>query len=354
MLNKLHSFAKQYDMVQPGDRIICAVSGGADSVALLFALYLLAPKLKITLEAAHFNHCLRADESDDDEAFVRQLCDRLDIPLHTDRGQVVAGKKGLEAAARTARYAFLESLGGKIATAHTADDNAETVLMHLIRGTGLRGLGGICPIRGNVIRPMLSVTRQEVLEFLREYNLSWREDSSNAGDDFLRNRLRHNVLPLLKKENPSLAQNLSQTALQLRWDEQALSAQVDPEDTDVTHLRQLAPSIRSRWIVAFLECHGVPEPEQAHVALVDQLICSSKPSARCDLPGGVQVSRCYDRIVVMQKNAPLATVPLQIPCSIPVAGTDLLLTIKQADTLFREPDCFTLKTGLIRHRRATI
>ena len=128
MLNKLLAFIRQYDMVQPGDRIVCAVSGGADSVALLFAMYLLREKLQIELAAAHFNHGLRGEESDADEAFVCKLCQQYDIPLFSQKGTVAPGKKGLEAAARDARYGFLKSLPGKIATAHTANDNAETVL----------------------------------------------------------------------------------------------------------------------------------------------------------------------------------------------------------------------------------
>ena len=169
MLNKLTAFARQYNMIQPGDTVICAVSGGADSVALLFSLYLLKEKLGITLEAAHFNHHLRGEESDRDETFVREFCHRYDIPLHLGSAFVTPGEKGLEAAAREARYAFLRSLPGKIATAHTADDNAETVLMHMVRGTGLNGLCGIRPVSGKVIRPMLTVTREDVEAFLNEY-----------------------------------------------------------------------------------------------------------------------------------------------------------------------------------------
>jgi len=168
MLNKLLVFVREQALIRPGDTVICAVSGGADSVALLFALYLIKDKLGICLEAAHFNHNLRGEESDRDEAFVRELCGRYDVPLHVGSGQIQAGKKGLEAAARDARYAFLNEIGGKIATAHTADDNAETVLMHLIRGTGLKGLGGIAPVRGRIIRPMLKCTRQDVEDFLEE------------------------------------------------------------------------------------------------------------------------------------------------------------------------------------------
>ena len=121
MLNKLRSFIRNYRLLQPGDRVVCAVSGGADSVALLFSLYLLREQLGITLAAAHYNHGLRGAESDRDEQFVRQLCDRFDIPLTVGQGKVTAGKKGLEAAARDARYGFLKTLQGKIATAHTAE-----------------------------------------------------------------------------------------------------------------------------------------------------------------------------------------------------------------------------------------
>ena len=160
MRNKLLRMIRQYDMIMPGDTVVCAVSGGADSVALLFAMYLLKDKLDIRLEAAHFNHHLRGEESDGDEAFVREFCGRYDIPLHVGSEEVRSGKKGLEAAARDARYAFLRSLDGKISTAHTADDNAETVIMRMIRGTGLKGLGAIVPVSGNVIRLMLLINRQ--------------------------------------------------------------------------------------------------------------------------------------------------------------------------------------------------
>ena len=116
MLNKLVAFIRKYNMLQSGDQVVCAVSGGADSVALLFGMYLLQKKLNIQLSAAHFNHGLRGEESDRDEAFVRDFCQRFDIPLYIGSGHVVAGKKGLEAAARDARYSFLKSLPGKIAT----------------------------------------------------------------------------------------------------------------------------------------------------------------------------------------------------------------------------------------------
>lgn len=303
MLNKLRKLLRQYDMVAKGDHVTCAVSGGADSVALLFGMYLLREKLGITLSAAHFNHRLRGEESDRDEQFVRDFCSRYDIPLSVGSARVAAGKKGLEAAAREARYAFFATLPGKIATAHTADDNAETVLMHLVRGTGLRGLGGISPVNGNIIRPMLTVTRQEVLAFLEEYCLSHVEDSSNKTDDFLRNRLRHRVMPFLKEENPRLVENLSQMAMELRQDAQAL--ELDGRLPSVGELREMDPALRSRKISRFLKENGVPEPERSHIRAVDSLIFSEKPSARTNLPGAVTVGRDYDRLVVLeQKTAP--------------------------------------------------
>ncbi len=300
MLNKLLRFVRQQDMIKKGDHVICAVSGGADSVALLFGMYLLREKLCITLSAAHFNHRLRGAESDRDEAFVRELCARYDIPLTVGSTQVVSGKKGLEAAAREARYDFFATLDGKIATAHTADDNAETILMHLVRGTGLRGLGGINPINGNVIRPMLMVTRQEVLAFLEEYCLHFVEDSSNKTDDFLRNRLRHRVMPLLKEENPRLAENLSQMAMELREDADALEAEYPlPE---LTALKAMSPALRGRMISRFLKENGVCEPERCHIHGVEALIFSEKPSARVNLPGGVTIGREYDRLIVLEQR----------------------------------------------------
>lgn len=297
MLNKLLTFIRQQDMVQPGDRVVCALSGGADSVALLWGLYLLREKLQITLEAAHFNHNLRAEESDADEQFVKELCARYDIPLHVGRGAVTSGEKGLEAAARDARYDFLQSLPGKIATAHTADDNAETVLMHMIRGTGLKGLGGITPVRDRLIRPMLTVTRQDVEAFLEEYYIPHIHDSSNDTDAFLRNRVRHHVMPLLQKENPKFSLTASAMALRLREDEALLQALTDSaKTTDVAALRKLQPGLRARVLATLLEEFGIKEPTAEHVGLLEDVVFSEKPSASAAFPGGITLGRNYGKL----------------------------------------------------------
>ena len=341
MLNKLLAMIRAYAMIVPGDRVTVALSGGADSVALLYGLFLLKEKLGITLEAAHFNHGLRGEESDRDEAFCRAFCDRYDIPLHVGHGSVKAGKKGLEAAARDARYGFFDTLHGKIATAHTADDNAETILMRLVRGTGLKGLGGISPIRGRIIRPMLQVTRQEVLAFLEENCLSHVEDSSNGGDTFLRNRLRHHVMPLLMQENPRLAENLSAMAMSLRQDEEALAA-LTTADMDVQKLREMPGALRSRSVAGFLERNGVKEPEAEHIALVEKLIFSDKPSARANLPGGVTVTREYGALKVLEAVPALEPLVLPEEGSVELPQLGLRVTVRKADREENAPDRFTV------------
>lgn len=356
MLNKVLRFIRNYNMLKPGERVVCAVSGGADSVALLFALYLLQEKLDITVAAAHFNHHLRQQESDRDEVFVRQICERFDIPLFVGNGQIVPGKKGLEAAARDARYTYLKSLPGKIATAHTANDNAETVLMHIVRGTGLKGLGGIAPVNGQLIRPMLDVTRQEVLAFLKEYNLDYITDSSNETDQFLRNRLRHHVMPLLENENPRIAENLSATALRLRNDEQTLTQLASSYDTtSILELKQMPPALRNRALTIFLKKSGVREPEAEHISLVEQLLYSEKPSAQASFPDGVVIARNYDHLLCQNNLTTLEQRTVACPgvTQIPELGMRIVCT--PADQLHAETDCFTVipdGTILLRCRRA--
>lgn len=321
MLNKLRAFSKEQALLSPGDSVIAAVSGGADSVAMLFALYLLRDELGITLEAAHFNHHLRGAESDRDEAFVTDFCGRYDIPLHLGSGRIVPGKKGLEAAARDARYAFLRRLPGKVATAHTADDNAETVLMRLIRGTGLKGLGAIAPVSGNVIRPMLTVTRDDVEAFLEEYALPHVEDSSNGTDDFLRNRIRHGILPLMRAENPRIGENLSAMALLLRQDEACLQAMIPEEQVpDVSRLKAMEPALRRRALERFLKAQGVREPEQIHILQAEQLLYHWSPSAAMQFHGGVTIGRQYDRLVRLECSPELPETRLSVPGETCIGG----------------------------------
>ena len=353
MLNKLLAFIRQYRMVESGDTVICAVSGGADSVALLWAMYLLRDKLQITLAAAHFNHHLRGEESQRDEQFVQNLCADYNIPLYLGSGTVTSGEKGLEAAARDARYAFLRQLPGKIATAHTADDNAETVLMHMVRGSGLKGLGGITPVRNGLIRPMLSVTRQEVMAFLDEYSMACVQDSSNDSDQFFRNRLRHHVMPLMAQENPRIAQNLSAMALRLREDEQLLNRLAQEVKTaDIERLRLLSAPLRSRVLGMLLEDYGVREPSGEHIALLEDVVFSESPSARASFPGGIIIGRSYG-ILEKQSIHQKFCVVLNCPgkTELPELGLRVICTPKQNCTQSKE-QFFVLPKGdvIVRSR----
>lgn len=321
-------------------------------MALLWAMYLLREKLGFSLAAAHFNHQLRGEESDRDEQFVRRFCREYDIPLTVQRGQVVPGEKGLEAAARDARYAFLKTLPGLIATAHTADDNAETVLLHLVRGTGLKGLGAIAPVNGQIIRPMLTVTRLQVEAFLEEYAVAHVEDSSNLGDDFLRNRLRHRVMPLLRQENPLFAENVSAMALRLRRDEQALQEMASfAELPPVSRLRELPEAVCNRVLERFLKESGIREPESSHIAMAKKLVFTDKPSAWASFPGGVIIARNYDRLECRDPSPVPAEAQLPREGSIDLPQWNLRITLAPATEILRNQQAYTVvPQGTIRVR----
>ncbi len=236
LAHKVLGYIRQLELLRPGDRLGVAVSGGADSVALLRLLLELRPELGIVLSVVHFNHKLRGVESDEDEACVAQLAREHKLAFHTASADVMeeATAEGLsvEAAARDLRYGFFKQLVelegdgrselDKIATGHTLDDQAETVLMRMLRGSGMRGLAGIYPtleleedgeVAGEVVRPLLSVRHSELQAYLREIGQTWREDSSNLNPKFTRNRVRQTLLPLLEREfNPAILHGLSELA----------------------------------------------------------------------------------------------------------------------------------------------
>jgi len=213
-----------------GQEVLAAVSGGMDSMCLVHLLHSWGAEQGIAVTAAHFNHQLRGAESNRDEAFVRSWCEERGIPVICGRGDVraLAAERGLsiEVAAREARYAFLrEAAGGEktILTAHHADDNAETMLLNLLRGTGLRGLTGIPAQRQGIVRPFLEIPRTELAAYAAEQKLVWVEDSTNAQEDAARNVLRHRVLPVLRELNPRAVENMTRTAMLLAEDEAALT-----------------------------------------------------------------------------------------------------------------------------------
>lgn len=210
MTDKIFSFIKKYNMINQGDTVICGLSGGADSVCLLVVLAEISRSAGFSVKALHVNHCLRGEEADRDENFCRELCRKLNIPFTAVSCNVkaFAEENGLstEEAARKLRYGIFaeNSRGAKIATAHNANDNLETIIFNLTRGSALKGLAGIPPVRDNIIRPLLAASRQEIEEHLRNIGQDYVTDSTNLADDYTRNKIRHQVLPVLAGINPSL------------------------------------------------------------------------------------------------------------------------------------------------------
>lgn len=225
MRDKVLRFIREHDLLHTGDSVLVALSGGADSVSLLHILISIKELFDLNIRAAHFNHMIRGEEAARDECFCRELCARLGVELFTGRADVpvIAEQSGesLELCGRRMRYDFLqvsadESGGAKIATAHNRSDNTETVLMNLVRGSGIAGLGGIPVRRDNIIRPLLSCSREEIEAYCRENGLEYVTDSTNLSDAYTRNKLRLNVLPILREMNPSLDEGVERMASVMR------------------------------------------------------------------------------------------------------------------------------------------
>jgi len=318
----LNSIEKQ-SWIAAGDRVGVAVSGGADSVALLLLLLELRKKLGLVLSVVHFNHKLRGKTSDADEKFVAALAAKHELEFHTASVHVAAKAKkeraNLEDAARRARYDYFQSLveSGKltrIAVAHTADDQAETVLAHLIRGTGLTGLGGIHPVAGSVFRPLLGVRRSELREFLRAKKQTWREDASNRDTTKMRARIRKKLLPLLEKQfQPAIVNHLATLADLAREDEVFFDAAVeegaaaliqrsaDGARIAVKDLLQplkseAAPALSKRLVRRMVDDVKPREGQLGarHVEAVLELARDGQSGSSLPLPGGVTVRRERD------------------------------------------------------------
>ncbi len=288
-----------FNILLPDDceSVLCAVSGGADSVFLLHVLKKLGDARGIKVCAAHFEHGIRGGESLRDASFTEELCRSLGVECITEHGNVpeFAEKNhlGTEEAARVLRYAFLNCAAEKlscryIATAHNADDNAETMLFDLIRGSGGRGLCGIPPVRGNIIRPILHIPRSEIEAYLRKNSITYVEDSTNLSDEYSRNLIRHRVMPVLRELNPAFSSAAFRTAELLRQDEDYLSAlaadfvkkNFDGESIPSKALSALHPAIASRVVRQILGENAA----YVHVCAVLALAHTTERSF-ADIPG---------------------------------------------------------------------
>ncbi|MDE7304101.1 MAG: tRNA lysidine(34) synthetase TilS [Oscillospiraceae bacterium] len=258
MLEKVKATISKFNMLQCGEVVCCALSGGADSVALLLSLKNLSAELGITVTAVHINHLLRGEESDRDEAFCRELCQKLDIPLTVFRKDAAAFSHSLgvsvETGAREMRYEIFSQLpADKIATAHNLNDNAETVLFRMARGTGLRGLAGIPPVRGKIIRPLLFCTRDEIEAYLNDIGQDFVTDSTNFSDDYARNRIRRRIIPEMASVHEAFPKCVTAMTASLAEDEDFLTKEALRRKDD--DLRELHPAVGKRVIINLLRSH---------------------------------------------------------------------------------------------------
>ena len=362
LLSRVMPLAEEYAMFPAGSTVLCCVSGGVDSMSLLHFLAGRSARLNFQLHACHFDHAVRP-ESDADAAFVHDQCEALGIPLHSIRVDVPyyaqAHGMGLEEAGRKLRYDYFHKVADQldncvIATAHHADDNAETLLLHLVRGTGLTGLGGIPPRRGNLVRPFLNVPRALIQSYAAEQQISFVEDATNADPDYTpRNLLRHKVLPLLRQMNPNLTDTLSATAASLRQDGDFLSARAETLAMDaalaagsvilpIASVNANPTAIASRVVQAAaqkLEPELVLSAAQRKALL--ELCRGDDPGAHCDLPMGVSAQRVYDRLVFSRPGE----VEILPEAELDFTGTreigPYLVTIDRAP----RPECWTKSDG---------
>lgn len=345
----MEQLIRNCQMIPAGTTVLCAVSGGADSICLLHALYHLRPILHFDLAAAHFNHRLRGATADGDARFVAQFVELCCGPQRLHDGSVLPAVRfylgsgdvaaeaecrgqGVEETAREMRYDFLrktaETVGAsRIATAHNADDNAETILFHLARGSGLRGLGGIQPVSGSLIRPLLTTSRKEIEAYLHFYGLPHREDESNRDTSFARNRIRHQVTPVLEELFPGLTTRMSETAALLRADEDCLTqlaeqAAVHAEERrdgsisiPVAVIARQHDAVATRIIRLLLaKVSGSEQNRYAvHLKEVVALCRRASPSAQLDLPHGLYARREYDKLVLSKEPAPAPVSSVSAP-----------------------------------------
>jgi len=360
LLSPVAETIQRYRMFEPGHHVGVAVSGGADSVCLLHVLLELASQWDLRLSVLHLNHGLRGDESRQDEQFVRELATRLGLPAKVRAVDVAASPDNLEQAARHARLAFFreQMTGGdvgRVATGHTRNDQAETVLFRFLRGSGGAGLAGIRPVTADgIVRPLLAAGRAEVEQYLRRRGIAWREDSSNASLEFARNRLRHQLIPQLAREwNPAIGETLERAAdwalaEEEYWDAEiarvAAACFMERDGAVVVRtdaLRQLPLAVARRLVRRALErakgdLRGV---DFGHIAAILKLAFSTVGHGRVQAPG-VEVERSLDWLRFASPGAGRGSggyrLAVRVPGLVRVPGTDLAISlelIEKSETL---------------------
>jgi tRNA(Ile)-lysidine synthase len=321
LLIKIRETIRKYSMLDPGDRVVVAVSGGPDSVCLLSVLHALAKDLDLKLHVAHLDHMFRGKESADEALFVEGLAKKFNIAATIEKIDVpfFCRERGLsaQAGAREVRYGFLanvaETVGAaRIATGHTAADQAETFLMRLVRGAGVSGLSSIPPKRGNIIRPLIGATREEVLGYLQSVGLEYATDPSNARPAYTRNRIRSDVLPVLGGFNPRIVETLAAEAALLRDENEAIEAYLTQmmkgmfdQGEGIVAIKRvefnaLPLAFRRRMLRLAAGLIGEDSPALSRVQVDEALgfIAGAQTGRALRLPQGLRVEREYERFTL--------------------------------------------------------
>jgi len=382
LLDTVRGAIERQGLLRAGERVGVAVSGGADSVALLLLLVELRKQLGVVLSVVHFNHKLRGKDSEADEKFAAKLAAKFGLAFHAGHADVAAEAKrkkaNLEDTGRRARYEFFAGLvhGGhldKVAVAHTADDQAETVLAHILRGTGLAGLGGIHPAVGHVVRPLLGVRRARLRDYLRSKKQTWREDATNRDTTRMRARIRRKLIPILEKQfQPAVVEHLTMLAELAREDEGFLDALVNErvrrcvekgagsakisaselltaakkkdfttEDTEGTEDGERRNLAISRRIVRRIVGELKPREGQlnaAHVRAILELAESGENGKCLPLPGGVQVRREHDCLIFCAGDSDAKAdrrKPIEFERAIHLDSTEADVCVPELGCLFR-------------------
>jgi len=322
-LSTAEALCREHRMIPAGGHVLCAVSGGADSVCLLHWLYGLRDQWNFTLTAAHYDHNLRGAESRRDTDFVRSFVEtccpevRLIVDSGDVSGQAARNKTGIEETAREMRYAFLQETARQvgadiIATAHNAEDNAETVLLHLLRGSGLRGLTGIPPRRDNLVRPLLTTRRTEIEAYLRMYGLPHVEDSSNKDERFARNRVRRRLIPMLEEMQPQFVDHVSQKAKQALSGLHVIPHGVSVQALDIAVQPEALATRMVRLMLERMTGDG-GKCAFAHLRAVVDLCRGDDPSACTCLPGGIVARRVYEELELVRQETEQELTCEQLP-----------------------------------------
>lgn len=361
MIAYVINFIEKHYLIEPDEKVLVGVSGGADSICLLHILHEISFKMNFQIIAMHINHLLRDEESDEDARFVKKICDGLKITciqMNIDiREEALKRKKGIEETARDIRYREFEKYAmendiSKIAVAHNQNDQAETVLMNLIRGSGLTGLKGMKPIMGKIVRPLLNIPRDQIEEFLIKNSISFRVDSSNLSTDYSRNKIRLELIPWIEQNlNSGIVKHLAKTAEILKYDEDIIENYVNSQiemclterrsdkimfDKDV--FLEFSKGMQARIIRLFIKFirGNLKEIKNIHIDNLMKLFQGSQSGSSVNLPGniigGVSFSTLWISNLQKSEDKNLKPVKLEIPGSVHILDNcELIAIVKKND-----------------------